>query len=64
MEDASSVCASTIMGKEPVTAAHGVDTSTVSHKPNPQAGSPGKIQPPVAPKPKFKPQDLPGAKVQ
>ncbi|XP_044036632.1 uncharacterized protein KIAA1755 homolog [Siniperca chuatsi] len=61
-EDTSSVCASTITVKE----AHGAETSAVFHKPNALAGSPEKIQPPVAPKPKpqYQAKDLPCSKVQ
>lgn len=47
--------------------AHGTEASAVVHKPNALAGSPEKIQPPVAPKPKIKPpyqaQDLSCGKV-
>ncbi|XP_076610515.1 quattro isoform X1 [Chaetodon auriga] len=66
-EDTSSVCASTITIKEAVVA-HGAEASPVFHKPNALAGSSEKTQPPVAPKPKSKPQyqakDLSCVKVQ
>ncbi|XP_070758793.1 quattro [Enoplosus armatus] len=67
VEDTSSVCASTITVKE-AAVAHGTEASAVFHKPNALAGFPEKTQPPVAPKPKLKPQyqakDLPCGKVQ
>ncbi|XP_033483393.2 quattro [Epinephelus lanceolatus] len=66
-EETSLVSASVITVKEAVVA-HGSEASAVFHKPNALAGSPEKIQPPVAPKPKTKPQyqakDLPCGKVQ
>ncbi|XP_041814017.1 uncharacterized protein LOC121621588 isoform X2 [Chelmon rostratus] len=59
-EDASSVCASTITLKE-AAVARGAEASPVFHKPNALSE---KTRPPVAPKPKPKPQDLPCVKVQ
>ncbi|XP_035517775.1 quattro [Morone saxatilis] len=65
VEDTSSVCASTITVKEAALAPE-AEASAVFHKPNALAESPEK--PPVAPKPKAKPQyqakDLPCGKLQ
>ncbi|KAM9361869.1 LOW QUALITY PROTEIN: quattro [Symphorus nematophorus] len=64
VEDTSSVCTSTITVKEAAVVAHGAEASTVFHKTNAVAGSPEKTQPPVAPKPKLKPQYQAKGKVQ
>ncbi len=67
VEDASSVCASTITVKEGAVD-NAAEPSAVVHKPNALAGFLEKKPPPVAPKPKPKPQnpakDLPSGKVQ
>ncbi|XP_060926172.1 quattro [Limanda limanda] len=66
-EDSSSVCASVTTVKE-AAVGHRAEASAQYHKPNALAGSPDKAQPPVAPKPRPKPQcqakDLPCGKVQ
>ncbi|KAK5872789.1 hypothetical protein PBY51_013454 [Eleginops maclovinus] len=67
VEESSSLSASMKTIKEALVA-HGTEASAVFQKPNAQAGSPVKSQPPVAPKPKTKLQsqtkDLPCSKVQ
>ncbi|XP_045932418.1 quattro isoform X2 [Micropterus dolomieu] len=65
VEDASSVCASTITVKE-AAVAHGTEASAVFHKPNALEVSPEKTQPPPKPKPKpqYQAKDLPCGKVQ
>ncbi|XP_069014057.1 quattro isoform X1 [Embiotoca jacksoni] len=68
VEDNSSVCASIVSVKEAAVAHPAEASAAVSHKPNVLAGSSEKTQPPVAPKPKFKPpnqaRDQPCGKVQ
>ncbi|XP_039971607.1 uncharacterized protein LOC120783014 isoform X2 [Xiphias gladius] len=67
VEDTPSVCASVISVKE-AAVNHRAEASADFHKPNALAGSPDKTLPPLAPKPKQKPQyqakDLPRGKVQ
>ncbi|XP_040890117.1 uncharacterized protein KIAA1755-like [Toxotes jaculatrix] len=67
VEDTSSVCASVTTVKE-AASANRAEASAAFQKTNALAGSPEKIQPPVAPKPKPKPQyqakDFPCGKVQ
>lgn len=65
VEDASSVCASTITVKD-TAAARGAESSAVFHKADAVARAPDKTQPavPAKPKPQDQAKDLPCDKVQ